>query len=200
VGYQTLGKDVAVMGLDIRAYSKVRFVRPGEMTDEEYDDWENEETSLRTVFAYRGFEASTLGLMNHDVVSEIGSTKAIAVGVYDVHGCESYSFQAGSYGSYNLFRRSLANYSGVEPENVWGNPDKYNYIPFFELIHFADNEGCIGPESAQILLNDFLLHMQPYYDSLDKADVWEVEHYREKYESWIDALTLAADDGLVVFC
>ena len=80
------------------------------------------------------------------------------------------------------------------PQAVWRAPDEYAERPFFELIHFADNEGTIGPEAAARLATDFA----------DGSERWlstaPVDHWtRGKYEEWAVAFALAADTGLVMF-
>jgi hypothetical protein len=65
-------------------------------------------------------------------------------------------FRAGSYTGYGRWREALAQFAyGVDPETVWGNPDDFADKPFFEIIHFSDCEGTIGPEVAAKLARDF---------------------------------------------
>ena len=67
--------------------------------------------------------------------------------------------------------------------------------PFFELIHFSDCEGIIGPKISAKLAKDFA-------DNQAKADVYRVDEaswFREKYSDWRRAFEMAADNGAVEF-
>lgn len=188
------------MGLDCRAYSKIKyepdFKRPE--TDAEWDEFY--ESDMIHGFAYVGFEQSTRGLVNHDVVSKPWGDdyEVIANGYYSTTpDSESYSWRAGSYGGYSVFRETLAavsgwefNYHGNTEEDVNALRDK----PFFELVWFADNEGVIGCDAAHDLLLDFLEYRDKY-----KQDYSSEMYYCEVYDEWITALELAADNGCVVF-
>jgi hypothetical protein len=74
--------------------------------------------------------------------------------VYAAHGRDH--FRAGSYSGYGRWREALSEMAlGVSPETVWNNPETYEGKPFFEIIHFSDCEGTIGPELAVKLTADF---------------------------------------------
>jgi hypothetical protein len=71
------------------------------------------------------------------------------------------------------------------------NPDLAPDGPFYELIWFADNEGCIGPDAAKDLLADFREHEAAYVP----PSGWTAATYQD----WTRAFELAADGGLVRF-
>ena len=105
---------------------------------------------------------------------------------------EALDFRAGPYGHYNRWREKLCLVMlGVEPEEVWRNPDAFKGKPFVDLINFADNEGIIGPATAGYLLADFQTHS----GLAAEQDEWFVTLYGR----FCQAFELAADDGLVSF-
>lgn len=112
---------------------------------------------------------------------------------YYVSCGDSLYFRAGSYSGYNEWRRWLAGLVGTTPEKVWGDKPQ---IPFYELIDFADNEGTIGPAVSAKLRDDFL-------NNLEKARNDETAknepYYFQKYICWLNAFTIAAQDGMVMF-
>lgn len=100
---------------------------------------------------------------------------------------DSFSFRAGSYSEYNVWRRKLALMVGV--------PEKIMFTertgPFAELINFADNEGVIGPVVSAKLAKDFA-------DHLHEAEVigcW----FLDSYKNWHKAFKMASDNGAVDF-
>lgn len=68
-----------------------------------------------------------------------------------------------SYGGYNDFRNELAGLAGY-PQAMHSSKRQFRHDagawlqssgPFWELINFADNEGCIGPRVCAKLAKDF---------------------------------------------
>ena len=174
------------MGLDCTAYSHL------ELLPDVNDDWDDE--NRIHAFAYAGFERSTRGLADHDVKNERWGHTFIACRDYSpTEATKTYGWQAGSYSGYGAFRRALAALNGHSAEDYW-HEDVPESEPFYELVNFADNEGCIGPEAASDLLADFEQHR----DQFHKA---HAEHpwFPSTYDEWITALRLAADEGLVRF-
>lgn len=107
---------------------------------------------------------------------------------------ETHGFRAGSYGGYGQWRQDLASQFNPAPLSFdrgprMAKPDPE--LPFYELIWFADNEGCIGPDAARDLLADFREHATAYAP----PQVWS----GEKYQDWTRAFELAANGGLVQF-
>jgi hypothetical protein len=169
-------RAAVVMGLDITAYGHADITPEHEVTDACWD-------APRHVraFVYKGFERSLRGL--------------VADRCYTVSGF-SIDFRAGSYGGYNQWRQELCRAAlGVSPETVWSDVGSFQDAPFFELIHFADNEGTIGPEAAADLAEDFRSMAVKVRPLLEGPDGYSAA----KYDDWTAAFELAAKDGLVVF-
>lgn len=105
-------------------------------------------------------------------------------------------FQAGSYRGYNIWRNHLARMAGYSSdEAVW----KQTGGPFWELIHFSDCEGAIGPQTSAKLAKDF-------QDWQGRAEAYAVSiraeessWFLKKYAEWREAFELASDDGAVLF-
>lgn len=173
------------MGLDITAYSRLKHV--GKHADGWCEEQYNDETWERVhvaAYAYDSFPQSFRG------IPVIGTTASGASTFLD-GGCfavteetKTHAFRAGSYSGYGLWRDDL---------RLQFNPDTNPDLPFYELIWFADNEGCIGPDAAKDLLADFREHAAAY------APREHADYFRQKYEDWTTAFELAADGGLVDF-
>ena len=104
-------------------------------------------------------------------------------------------FRAGSYSGYNAWREWLANVvHGLEPREHWNNSDKYKGTAFYELIHFSDCEGVIGPKTSAKLAKDFADY-QSDIDALPDDDGW----YKKAYREWRHAFETAAETGFVEF-
>jgi len=177
------------MGVSIIAYSKLEHV-PGMTPEQAWDDVQQGGAELVTTMAYGGFEASTRGIPGHDVPDDDGF---IARAVYrTTDATETALVMSRSYSGYGAFREALAGLVGLTPSQVWHDPVSYSEQPFFELINFADNEGAIGHEAADDLLADFRQHHDLARERLDEYDL-------AAYEGWLTGLTLAADEGVVVF-
>lgn len=180
------------MGLDITAYSHLAPV--GNHTD----GWCNEEDGHGDLlhiqaFAYDCFPASFAGI---PVLGKRTSGGA----AFLEGGCfartdktQEHDFRAGSYSGYNAWRTHLASQFNLSTDDD-GMPDPA--LPFYELIWFADNEGCIGPEAAFHLLDDFRVHKGVYVPTGWERDVGRPT---TKYDEWMRAFELAADGGLVRF-
>lgn len=97
-----------------------------------------------------------------------------------------------SYGGYNRYRELLCQAAlGVLPEVVWTDPDAYRDRPFFEQIHFADNEGTLGPVTSAKLAKNYV---EQRGRVLAQAD--EIIH---RYDEWLDAFALIGPTGFVRF-
>lgn len=186
------------MGLYVTAYANARRTpshnRNFETCDAAGHVW---------AFAYSGMEASYRGLANADVLGVFENSEMYVGGAcYDVSDSERHGFAAGSYTGYNAWREDLAKaFHGVDPGTIWADATKYADQPFYELITFADNEGCIGPDAARDLLADFEAGQGRWSDYWAARDVrsslltWNIE----RYEDWTQACRLAARDGLIRF-
>ena len=79
---------------------------------------------------------------------------------YEAEG--SGSFRAGSYSGYGLWRKELALLVGItDIEAFWKRCDELESsgrtpdAPFWQLLHFSDCEGAIGPDVCKPLAKDF---------------------------------------------
>ncbi len=120
-------------------------------------------------------------------------------GVYKA--AESFSFRAGSYGGYNMWRDRLAKLAGY-PEGTYEQygKDYPSYCvacwngaqgPFAELIHFSDCEGVIGAAISRKLAADF--------DAFEEAAKAQDDQFFQLYQAWQKAFTMAANGGAVSF-
>jgi hypothetical protein len=190
------------MGLDITAYGNLKHIgkhekdpelnegEPGGLDDYcYYDDHVD-------AFAYDSFPDSFRGI-------PVLGTKGYGNNAFLVGGCfeitpetETHGFRAGSYSGYGQWRQNLASQFNPAPLYLdrsgpgMAKPDPE--LPFYELIWFADNEGCIGELAAIELLVDFRAHAVAYVDPYDG-------YGRQKYDDWTRAFELAAASGLVRF-
>jgi hypothetical protein len=106
---------------------------------------------------------------------------------------QSNSFRAGSYSGYNRWRENLCRLAlGVLPETIWGDPNRFIGLPFYEIINFADNEGAIGPVVSAKLARDFA-------EFRDKAQRDMHEWDFKVYDNFQRAFEAAANDGAVQF-
>jgi hypothetical protein len=166
------------MGLDITAYSQLERIglhekdrdlnegEPGGLNDYCYND------GHVNAYAYDSFPQSFRGL---EVLSirDYPGARFMEGGCYGITPkTEAHAFRAGSYAGYNAWREDLQ-----KQFNPSRNPDG----PFYELIWFADNEGCIGPDAARDLLTDFREHADRYVPQWPWAEA--------KYQDWTRAWT-----------
>ena len=164
------------MGLDITAYRRVK--RIGDATS--WDDYENR-------FDWR---VATFVPSDQDFQER---TPPIAGGVYARNEGDLFEFRAGSYSGYNDWREELSKMAmGVVPQVVWVNPERYQGLPFFELIHFSDCEGIIGTDACKRLAEDFATWQE-------KADAINDDWFQSKYALWRKAFEWASDGGFVRF-
>jgi hypothetical protein len=183
------------MGLDISAYSRLKAVgkhvkdpalnqgEPGGL-----DDWCYYEDHVRA-YAYDTFPASFLGIPILGTKQSYDGSTLLLGGCFQITDeTRTHDFQAGSYSGYNLWRDDLRDQF---------NPGTDPAEPFYELLWFADNEGCIGGLAALALLADFREHADRYAPSIDPE--WIQGQAMRKYQDWTRACELAADGGLIRF-
>lgn len=105
------------------------------------------------------------------------------------------------YSSHNRFREHLLKLQDrhdlLKKDGTvdWERLDKFPELPFYELINFADNEGCLDWETNEKLYNDFK-------SCEGKAVKYaENEHYFiENYRSWLNVFVNGKQrDAVVVF-
>lgn len=105
-------------------------------------------------------------------------------------------FRVGGYSWYGRWRNRLSlSVLGVAAQDVWRNPEKFAAQPFYELIDFADNEGCIGPTVSAKLSTDFAENRE---NALNGGDVTEADTLL--YDNFAKAFEEAAKNGFVKFC
>ena len=186
------------MGLDITAYSHLRAIgqHAKDPTLNEGETGGPEDACYYanhvTAYAYASFPRSFRGI-------PVLGTERMSGAVFLVGGCYEttdrtviHDFRAGSYSGYGTWRADLARQFNPYRPSSDQEPDPD--LPFYELIWFADNEGCIGELAAAELREDFHAHAQAYSPPSEDAS-WFVE----KYADWTRAFQLAADGGLVHF-
>lgn len=170
------------MGLDITAYRKITPAPDAPVSaDGEPLDWE------RHFWAHD----SSLAFTEENWPGHSGGIKA---GVYTFE--KALKFRAGSYGGYGDWRRWLSRVAGWRTiAECWeAAPDERQKRPFGELIHFADNEGVIGPTVAAKLAKDFAEH-ETRAREMSADEDW----YFQQYLKWREAFEMAADGGAVDF-
>lgn len=165
------------MGLDIQAYEVVELVHACAVNEHEH-----EEDGVVYLYSTHWTERAD-GLVD---------------GAYRVSG-ERHGFRAGSYGGYNIWREQLAALIGTTPEAIWADPKPG---PFYELIHFADNEGIIGGTTSAKLATDFAEwedRATEYAAKLSAKEPSEGAWFLESYRDWRKAFRIAAGRGAVRF-
>lgn len=159
------------MGLDVVAYRSAVLTEPHPNTEACED--------LEHIPAFHlGFEQSFRGLLWDRC--------------YDCRG-EHFYFSV-RYSGHAEFRQMLARAAlDVDAKDIYTNPDPFREKPFFELIYFADTQGCIGPLASADLAADFAQGRETGVRArLDDQD-------QSLYDDWSRAFTLASGSGLVFF-
>jgi hypothetical protein len=183
------------MGLDITVYSNLQSL--GKHTEK----WCYEEDHIMA-YAYDSFPKSFDGIPILEIFNS-GESIFLHGGCFiPTEETEKYYFPAGAYHNYNIWRSDLARqFNPQRKEKVEGHfgfyPSKPDVEkPFYELIWFADNCGCIGPLAAQRLFNDFKEN-EDKYQSL--TDINGFNYNKEKYQHWMKACEVASQSGLIDF-
>lgn len=159
------------MGLDITAMKKLRVAEKPVLDEEGYvEDWDTQWKPGKSMeWSEREFPGRGEGVDANTV--------------YEWE--DSFSFRAGSYTGYGMWRDELEKFKGN--------------TAFQELIDFADNEGVIGSVVAKKLLKDFIENeneAEEYSKNIKNSDgEWFIYNYR----NWKKAFELASDDGAVDF-
>jgi hypothetical protein len=155
------------------------------------------------IVAYEGLkkvEAEENIQVSHD---QFGYSSDLEKGWYDCDG--SFHFRAGSYSSYNSWRRALCEaIHGVNDAEFWKDEENYIGKPFYELINFSDCEGQIGPKVAEKLYQDFTNPENEekflYYCNQNLETEMLREFYLENWEDFKKAFQMARHNGLVQWC
>jgi hypothetical protein len=168
------------MGLDITAYSYLRPVQNVEMEDGEPKDWMRYwRPGASLEWSEREFPGRGEGVDPSTIYETFGAFK----------------FRAGSYSGYGEWRNWLAKVAGFKSsEDCWSRGKLGD--PFFELIHFADNEGVIGPKVARKLATDFADHI---IKAIDAKPAEHGQWYIDQYVRWWAACMTAAEGGAIDF-
>ena len=156
------------MGLDVRTYGNIKLAENEEDADFTayviYEDWKHKIKNLQDGKAYNG-----------DVV-----------------------FRGASYpySAHNRFRENLVKLVGREDLLDSGGKIKWDElpseIPFYDLIDFADNEGCLDWEVSNTIYSDFVKYNE-------KAKLEMNEYDYSKYKTWLETFKFAKNNGVVVF-
>lgn len=165
------------MGLDCTAYRQIKRVEPQPECEDTPDD-------MARLYVNPDFP---------------GRADEIQDGIYTY--AAAFRFAAGSYSGYGEWRDQLAKFAGYKPiarehsqyaAGAWAETGG----PFWELIHFADNEGTISAVVAAKLAKDFA-DFQARADAFSVAgdDRW----FHQKYAEWRTAFEMARDGGAVDF-
>lgn len=177
------------MGLDITAYSNLRYIGR-HAGDEDQEHGYNAEVTHTEGYSYSDFPHALVG--PYKVAQSADVDSFITVGCFEItEKTETHGFRAGSYSGYNRWRDEL---------RMAFNPDTAVEVPFHKLICFADNEGTLLTSACRDLLVDFETHREQWRDHLvSRFDAPQTKHYAELYEDWAHAFKLAAECGLVDF-
>jgi len=172
------------MGLDISAYSWLRFVSSklpeeyaeGDLAIYTADGFDRLDGKQAGLYRFTGDvhvwwreehgtvdipESEVAALVERIVKLRDQTIKAecpgdLAVLADNAPVTEAHGFRAGSYSGYNMWRTHLCQIAlDVPPDDVWEDPEAYDGMPFVELINFSDCEGCIGPKTSAKLAADF---------------------------------------------
>ena len=65
-------------------------------------------------------------------------------------------------------------------------------VPFYDLINFADNEGCLDWEISASIYRDFEKFNEKAKSEMDELDY-------KRYKIWLETFKESKDNGVVVF-
>lgn len=181
------------MGLDIHAASHLRYVGPYPQ-GEEFDRLEAEANSQDKCLLDVYF------LLDSNDTNWDEHLAGMKPGLYEyTDATGQHSFKAGSYRYYNLWREHLCRFAlGVEPSEVWEDPERFAGRPFVELINFTDCDGRIGTKLAAKLAADFCDHEEEAEKFA--ASLKDEESFIENYRDFACVFEIAAQRGAVEFC
>lgn len=180
LAYSIQNDERGMMGLDVKAVNNLEYAEPldWDVYEELYD---------------LGEKITYLQVNPHFPHSSVG----VVDGIYRLTpDSEEYSWHAGSYGGYNLFREFLAESAGYTPHDCWESPYSYLGSAFYELVNFSDAEGTIGTEASRALYQDFVENREAFVDFVGDDDVM---YFVERYDVWTEGLRIASNNGYVIF-
>lgn len=119
----------------------------------------------------------------------------------DYSGLECDASVSYGYGSHSSFRRLLLEIIGRkdlinDDEIKWEELSKETEMPFYELINFADNEGCLDWEISEKLYEEFVFWKVKAISYL-VSNGWL--SFSERYLDWLNVFKNGKDKGVVVF-
>jgi hypothetical protein len=157
------------------------------------------------IVAYKGLTKTDAEENIHVSRDEFGYNDDLEKGWYDC--ADSFHFRAGSYSSYNNWRRVLCEaIHGMTDIEFWKDQDSLVGSAFFELINFSDCEGQIGPKVSEKLYQEFSNpeneeKFRSYCEKEYGDELGAVEDfYMANWEDFKKAFEIARDNGLVQWC
>lgn len=121
----------------------------------------------------------------------------------DYKGDYAISKVSYGYSTHNRFREILLKIIGrndllVEGGEInWERIKEQNKLPFYELIWFADNEGCLDFEISNILYQNFLYWKE---DAMKYFNENRDDYFKEKYLDWLNVFESGKEvNSVVVF-
>lgn len=172
------------MGLAIRYFKEVTFI------DQDKDKVGDKEAWLYNAST---FSANGAGLLPEGV-EPIRRIENTCYGRFRVQ--QDAGISVGPYSLYRTWRQWLwkliHDLSNINA--VWQAPGSYEHLAFFNLIHFSDCEGVIGPIVSARLAREFSVHQS-------KVDQLQDQHFLFVllYRSFHQAFETAAGKGAVQF-
>lgn len=157
------------MGLDVRVYKNCRILDMETATEEQ------KENAILAFVIDPSFECNIEKLVN----------EAYYIGNPAKAGLSC------AYGSHRVFREKLAELTGRDVNKIWGNPDQFKEAPFFRLINFADNEGCIDWATSEMLYNDFVKFQS-------KAEVDFPAPLFGRYKEWMEVFRVGKEENSII--
>lgn len=176
------------MGLDITAYKQIEIVENPKLDSDGYPEDDN----FMRLWANPDFPGRELPLIHKAIYTQ---------------GSDSYGFRAGSYSGYNVWRNELAKLAGYTPIEARRHDfgalelrhdsaaSEQGSGPFFELIHFSDCEGIIGPLVSEKLFKDFC----EFEEKAKNHESAFKERFYDLYKEWKTAFEYGSDNGVVEF-
>ena len=101
-----------------------------------------------------------------------------------------------SYSTHNRFREKLIKL--IDREDLLDSEGRIKWnelpsdIPFYDLINFADNVGCLDWETSSTIYLDF-----EKYNEKAKKEMSDYDY--SNYETWLETFNSAKDSGVVEF-
>jgi hypothetical protein len=157
------------------------------------------------IVAFKGLTKTDAEENIHVSHDGFGYNNDLETGWYDSE--DSFHFRAGSYSSYNGWRRALCEaFNGMTDIEFWKDSDSLTDAPFYELINFSDCEGQIGPKVSEKLYQEFEnpeneKKFEEYCEKKFGNEPGIVkEFYMANWQDFKKAFEAARHNGLVQWC